>query len=89
MNCFWGQLTLARKPVDHGGRLFVQGVQDVAISVGCGVGHRNAFFSQMLHEEQVEGQLFVVEAFKQGEHIFAEVGGGEIVGVFNATFDAL
>jgi hypothetical protein len=42
----------------------------------------------MLHEEQIEGQLFVVEAFKQGEHIFAEVGGGEIVGVFYAAFNA-
>ena len=64
-------------------------MQDVAISVGCGVGHRNAFFSQMLHEEQIEGQLFVVEAFEEGENIFAKIGGGEIVGVFYAAFNAL
>ncbi len=82
------QLAFAREFVDHGGRLAIQGVQHIAIAVGGRIGHRDATASQEFHQEQVKGQLFVGEALKQGEHILSMGGGGEVVGVFNATFDA-
>jgi hypothetical protein len=43
----------------------------------------------MFHQKQIEGQLFVIQALKQGEHVSALIGGSEVVGVFNAAFNAL
>jgi len=82
------QLTLARQFVDHGGRFAAHGVQHIAVAVGGGVGHRDAPAGQVLHQKQVKRQLLVCQALEQGEHIFALVCRGEVVGVFNAAFDA-
>jgi len=89
MNSLWLELTFAIQTIDHGRWLIGHRVQDVAIGVGSRVGNRNAFVCQMFHQKQIEGQLFVIEALKQSEHVSTLVGGGEVVGVFNAAFNAL
>ena len=81
----WRQLALATQPVDHGRRLALQDVHHIAIAVGGRVRHRNAVVGQMLHQPQIERQLFHAQPFKQGEYIRRFVGGDEVIGVFYAT----
>ncbi len=82
------QLAPARQLVDHGRRFAAHGVQDVAIAVGGGVGHRNAAPCQVLHQEQIKRQLFLGQALEQGEHVIALGRGGEVIGVFDAALNA-
>ena len=86
------QLALAGEFVDHGGGFALHAVQDLAVAVGLRVGHGNAALRQVLHQVQVERQLLGGEALEQGQHIVGWlpvlVGGDEVVGVFDAAFDA-
>jgi hypothetical protein len=43
----------------------------------------------MAHQFQVEGQLFDMQLFEQGQHIFALLRADEEVAVFDARGDAL
>ena len=92
-----GELALAVQPVDHRRRLAVQRVQHVVLAradghagrLGLRVGHRHGVLGQVLHQVQVKRQLRVRQALEQRQHPFALAGGGEVVGVLDAAFDAV
>ncbi|MDT4845137.1 hypothetical protein FQZ97_791150 [compost metagenome] len=86
------QFTVAAQLVDHGGRFALQRVQDLALRIGGGFGHRDAFARQVLHEVQVVRQLLETQALEHREHVglvqALALGGDEIVGVFDAAVNA-
>ncbi len=51
--------------------------------------HRQAAVGQVLHQRQVEGQLALVEALEEREHIAATLGVDEVVGVLDAALAGL
>ena len=81
------KFALATQAIDDCCRLACQGQQNVAVLVGHRVRHRNAALCQMLHEVEVERQLFVCETLKQGEHVLACAAGEKVIGVLNAALD--
>ena len=83
-----GQFAAALQAVDDGGRFALQAVQNFAMCVCRGIGHRDALSRQVLHEPQVKRQLFKAQALKNGEHILTLVGAGKVVGVFYAALAA-
>ncbi len=88
MHGLGGQLALAFELVDHRSGFAADGVQDVAIRVGCRVGHGNALAGQVLHQVQVKRQLVVGQALEQREHILALVGADKVIRVFDAPLNA-
>ena len=68
------QLALSGQLVHYGSRFAVHGVQHIAIAVGGRVGYRDAALGQVLHQEQIKGQLLVRQSLEQGQHELTLMG---------------
>ena len=79
------QFTLAAQAVHHRGRFAIHHVEQVALRVGGRVGHRHLVLGQVFHQLQIKRQLRTCQPLEQGYHKGALVGGGEVVGVFDAA----
>ena len=73
------------QPVDHRCRFAVQRLHQVALGVCGRFGNDDAGLRQVLHQPQIKRQLLKIQALKHRQHIFALVGAGEVVGVFDAA----
>ena len=82
------QLACAPQFIDNRGRFAAKGEQNFPRGIGLRLGYRNAPLGQMLHQIQIKRQLLVAQTFKQREHIFALIGGGKVIGVFDAAGNA-
>ena len=82
------QLACAPQFIDNRSRFAAKGEQNFPRGIGLRPGHCNASLGQMLHQIQIKRQLFVAQTLKQRKHIFALIGGGKVIGVFNAAGNA-
>ena len=74
---------------DNRRRLVVQCGDELPVVVGNRCRHRNVVASQMIHQVQVERELFECQVLKNGQHKLAGVGTDEKIAVFDTRRNAL
>lgn len=69
-------------------RLAVHDTDAFAIAASHGLGHWDTFGGQVVHQLDIERQLFQRQDFKQSQNVLALGGAQKVIGVFNAGGNA-
>jgi len=92
VGCARPELRGARQARDDGGRLALEGTQDLAVAPGDGRRHADAVPGQMVHQVQVIRELRERQPLENGQHVFVRDAlarhGQEEIAVLDARGDA-